>query len=273
MTIYVIMSVYQNDRPDHLALAIQSVLGAGRVLIGVDGPVSKSIDTILATASKSPFVDVIRFAENRGLAHVLNDLIDCALSNPECEFVFRMDADDVSHVDRFRLQVEFMLGSPDVGVSGVWANIIDEHGRTTSEISKSHDDRVLKRRLAYDSPFVHPSVVFRATVLREGWRYPTDTIRFEDIALWASMACAGVCFSNLGAYLIGYRQTLATDVRRSGLRKSWCELRIRTNYVLNSMPWRIDLIVLAIAIFISKTLLPSRARQLLYAVRKSILST
>ncbi|PIT73912.1 glycosyltransferase [Limnohabitans sp. G3-2] len=266
------MSVYRNDRPDHLALALQSIQGAGHVLIGVDGPVSESVDAILETASKSRFVDVIRYAENRGLAHVLNDLIDYSLSDPECEFVFRMDADDVSHAERFKLQVEFMRCRPDIGVSGVWAKIIDENGRTTSEICKSHDDRILKLRLAYDSPFVHPTVVFRATVLRQGWRYPTDTIRFEDVALWARMACAGVCFSNLEAYLIDYRQTLATDVRRSGLRKSWCEFRIRATYVINIMPWRMDSIALALAILISKILLPSRARNLLYAVRKRILS-
>jgi len=268
---YVILSVYRNDNPEHFALAVQSIKNTEHLLIGVDGPIPTSLDAALSIASKRLRVKVIRFSGNRGLAYILNDLTDYALRDPSCEFIFRMDADDISHPDRFECQTAFMRSNPNVGVAGSWAKTIDEDGNVIGEIRKPTDDRVLKHRLAYDSPFVHPSVVLRASTLREGWRYPTDTIRFEDVSLWARMACAGVKFSNVEAHLLYYRQSLRTNVRRTGVRKSWSEFQVRRAYIFEFMPWRVDALVLALAILISKVLLPSHSFKALYAARKIIL--
>src|SRR5690606_3600147 len=130
-------------------------------------------------------VEVVRFEVNRGLAHVLNDLIDIALTDETCSVVFRMDADDASCPDRFVRQKQFLDAHPDIGVVGAAAWLIDDSGNIQGEVGKSADHAQFRLRLPFASPFVHPTVASKASVLRSGHRYPTTTVRFEDVALWA----------------------------------------------------------------------------------------
>lgn len=271
MTNYVIMSVYANDDADFFRLAVNSISSVDVILIGVDGEIPPSLEYVIKTFSDRPEVRVAYFPRNRGLASVLNDLITEALSDNTCEFIFRMDADDICHPDRFILQSNFMRSYPNIGISGSWAKVIDEGNREVSELRKSGEDNILKRRLSYDSPFVHPSVVFRAALLRKGWRYPTNTVRFEDVALWARLAISGIEFSNLQLPLLCYRQTPSTYNRRTGWRKSWCELRIRVSYIQNTNKWQLHFLIIAFGIFFFKTTLSSQLLHILYHVRKQVL--
>lgn len=271
MTKYVIMSIYRNDDPEFFRLAVNSISDIEIILIGVDGPIPPTLQDVLADLSNRPNVRVLPFQNNRGLASVLNDLIVVALSDNTCEFIFRMDADDICYPDRFTLQTSFMRSRPDVGISGSWATVVDENGREISELRKSGNDRLLKRRLSYDSPFVHPAVVFRAQLLREGWRYPTSTVRFEDVALWAQLAISGVTFSNLQVPLLYYRHTPSTYNRRTGWKKSWSELQIRVRYIQKTHKWRIHFFIIALAMFFFKVALASRYLHVLYNFRKILL--
>lgn len=267
------MAVYKNDRPDHLREALLSVVDrVDQVLVGTDGPVPSALDSVLAEVrGRHANLSVTRFPSNRGLAHVLNDLVDLALADADCELIFRMDADDISHPNRFELQRAFMNARPDIGVAGSYARVINMQGQATgADIRKPVDDTRLKKRLAYDSPFVHPSVVFRASLLRSGCRYPTHTVRFEDVAFWALLARQGVSFGNVQEHLLDYRQSEETTIRRVGWEKSWSEFLVRAKYVREVMPRRVDILLLVTAILFSKIALPPRSVRSLYAVRKAL---
>lgn len=268
----VIMAVYRGDRPNFLLAAIDSTLAApsaDRLLIGIDGPIGADLEDILARSSaRHVNLRTLRFAANRGLACVLNDLIDVALSEPSCEFVSRMDADDIVCAGRFSRQIEYLHSHPITDVVGCWAWLIDDHDVLFSEIQKPTSDRRLKHRLSFDAPFVHPTVMFRSAVLRRGHRYPTDTVRFEDVAMWANMAASGCEFSNVPAHLLHYRHSLHTADRRLGFQKALSELRVRAGYLVRMMPWRIDLFVIVTAVAIAKLTASPSVFNHLYAARR-----
>jgi glycosyltransferase involved in cell wall biosynthesis len=275
MSNYIIMSVYQGDSPGPLREALTSLLAASGdcdVLLGVDGSVGPDLaDAVSATCVKSPRLRVFRYSENRGLALVLNDLIEHAVQDPTCEFVSRMDSDDVCAPDRFTKQFAFLRDHPDVDVLGSFAWLIDESGVRYAEIKKSCFDHVLKRRLPFDAPFVHPSVAFRAEVFRAGHRYPTTTVRFEDIAMWSELALAGYVFGNIPEHLLMYRQSKATISRRAGWLKALSELKVRSSYTWRRMPWRADVFVLIGLVSLSKLLLPPAVQRRLFSVRSKLL--
>jgi glycosyltransferase involved in cell wall biosynthesis len=269
----VMMSVYGADTPSFLLEAIESTLqtSVDTVLIGIDGPIGDELGQVLIACSKrDPRVQVIRYPTNRGLACVLNDLIDRALADPSCEFVSRMDADDICTPGRFVRQIAFMRQHPTIDVLGCWASVIDDNGRTVSEYRKPSSDSLLRKRLSIDSPFVHPTVVFRARVLRQGHRYPTDTVRFEDVALWARLATSGCVFGNLPEQLLQYRYSLRTAGRRLGFRKVACEVRVRAGYLMRTMPWRIDLFAVVLSVALAKVALPPSSLGWLQSLRSKL---
>lgn len=267
MVSYLIISVYDGDIPKFLRSSLDSIGAQIKIVIGIDGQISCEIDYILAEFVAKDNIQIIRFPTNRGLSFVLNDLIDIALKDSECELIFRMDADDICHIDRFDRQIKYMIDNPSIDICGTWAYIIDDDNNVISEIRKPTDDKKLKRRLAYDAPFIHPSVVFRARVLREGWRYPTNTIRFEDVALWSMMVQSRVIFSNINEFLFYFRQTPQTFIRRTGFIKAFDELLIRYNYIVKNQSFCLHIYALVFLIFLTKFLVPVGLLRFFYKMR------
>jgi glycosyltransferase involved in cell wall biosynthesis len=264
------MAVYHGDSLRYLEPALRSVLVSevDRVLVGIDGPLGSELAAELElVAASDSRIELVRFAQGRGLANVLNDLIDIALAQPECDLLFRMDADDVSEPWRFASQIAFLANNPEVDVLGGCADLVDAQDVVFGAFHKAPVDEVLKRRLPYDSPFVHPTVAMRAALLRQGHRYPTTTIRFEDVAFWAALALAGARFANLTTPILRYRATRDTIRRRTGWRKVLNETLVRLRYVIRASPLRVDVLLLVTLIAFAKSVMPVRALIWLQSLR------
>ena len=79
--IAVTLPVYRKDKSDYFHLAVDSILKQSytgfKLFVGVDGPVGNDLKNCISIYEKQDNVTVVWFPENRGLACVLNDLIDC----------------------------------------------------------------------------------------------------------------------------------------------------------------------------------------------------
>lgn len=126
----VIIPVYKNDTPQYVRPAIDSIIKqtySCRIYIGVDGPIGNSLNSCLEAYENNKNVSIVRFAENRGLACVLNDLLQICFDNGY-EYIARMDADDISLPDRIEKQICFLNEHPEIDVVGGAINEIDEEG-------------------------------------------------------------------------------------------------------------------------------------------------
>ena len=105
--LYVIMSVYRNDRSSHLREAVESILDQSytefKFYIICDGPVQEEVGDYLSNL-RDERVEIRRRSDNKGLAISLNDLLEEVLEVEDCEFIARMDADDYSLPERFLTQ-------------------------------------------------------------------------------------------------------------------------------------------------------------------------
>ena len=119
-SIAVLLSVYKNDRLGWFREALDSILCQtyGReyihIYLGIDGPNEVEIRDYIKD-NKKLFFKVIESEEKIGKPRIINRLIECL---DEEEFVFKMDADDISFRERFEKQVLFLREHPEVDLAG-----------------------------------------------------------------------------------------------------------------------------------------------------------
>lgn len=176
-------------------------------LVAVDDGSCDATPAILAgAAQRDPRVRVLR-PSARGLVPALNAGLDAC----RAPLVARMDADDISHPRRLELQASFLSGNPSVGLlacdfrsfprSGLGAGMAAYEAWQNG--LSSHDD--ILRDLFVESPFVHPSVLFRRDeVLSVGGYHERGWA--EDYDLWLRLAAAGTRFGRLPQTLFFWRE-------------------------------------------------------------------
>jgi glycosyltransferase involved in cell wall biosynthesis len=129
--------------------------------------------------------DRIRLHESKqklGLAGSSNAVV----SKAQAQIIARMDADDIAHPDRLRLQWEVIASRPEVAVVGTLCNGIDTSGR---EVRPRDRWRLLRRSSLI--PFPHGSVMFRRSVFDQVGGYDQRSDGGEDQDLFLRMAARG----------------------------------------------------------------------------------
>ena len=267
-----LLSIYHEDRLDWLKKAILSIDMdiIKKTYIGVDGPVNPEVNLYLKNLNKDSF-RVIKFKENRGLAFVLNDLIEIALrSCREYDFFFRIDADDINFKKRFSLQRDYLESNPDVDVLGGGAILIDEEENELGRIYKPNEHKNIIKSFPFESPFVHPTVVFRRTIISKT-KYPTYTVRFEDIALWSELILQNKKFANLENTVIKYRVTKELISRRSGFRKNFIELKVRLGFLIRFNRFFSKNTALTLGLFFIKVFIPKKLLKYFFNLKIKII--
>ncbi|QHJ13441.1 UDP-Gal:alpha-D-GlcNAc-diphosphoundecaprenol beta-1,3-galactosyltransferase [Paraglaciecola mesophila] len=233
----IIMSVYINDKLPEVKLAVDSILDQSYpcdLFVIADGPIQSDIDVYFSqlieerTCSKEGRFNFTRRAENKGLAESLNELIDTVLGNKVgYKYIGRMDADDISELNRVAMQVECLEKNTAIDVLGTGCREFSSSSSELFEKTLPKDNSILKRDIIKRCPFIHPSVMFRSAIFEDGVRYPIDTKLTEDYALWVELAARGYGFGNIPDFLIRYRFEDSVLKRRKGLAKANSEFLAR----------------------------------------------
>ena len=111
-------------------------------------------------------------------------------------------------------------------VLGSNALIIDSNDEVIGKMIRKSCHVDLLNEFPLITPFIHPSVCFRRSVLERN-KYPTDTIENEDTSMWSNLLLNGLKFSNINENLIKYRLLPETISRRTGFKKSYLEMKIK----------------------------------------------
>lgn len=134
----VIQSVYKNDNPQYLKLSLDSILNQTSrdftFFLGIDGEISSDLWSAINNV-KDDRLQVIASKENKGLASILNDLLEKCRKDGY-EFIARMDSDDIAVNNRFEKQLAFLCKHEDIDVVGGAINEIDSNGRDRGKITR-----------------------------------------------------------------------------------------------------------------------------------------
>ncbi len=214
----VLMSVYKNDKAEFLETAVDSMVNQSvppdQIVMVIDGPVPSTLNEVVHRYEKhKELFTVVRLKKNVGLGSALNQ----GLKYCKNELVARMDSDDISFLDRCEKQLNYFLAHQQTGILGTQINEFIETTDNIVSMRKvpvsSEDIRKFAKRR---SPFNHPTVMFRKSIINYLGGYPTLG-RKEDLGLFIEAVNKDIVLANLDEALLYYR-TNEDNLRR---RKTW----------------------------------------------------
>lgn len=201
----VIMSCYNNQ--DTVLEAIYSILNqtvtSFEFIIIDDCSTDKTLEIIKSI--KDDRIVLIRNNSNRGLGYNLNYGIRVSKG----KYIARMDADDISHPQRFDYQIKYLEAHKDVVCLGTSAKKIGRLSLRTRLFSLYMNQctswEEIKVQLLLGTPMLHPSVMFRADSLIElDINYNINFKKAQDYELFSRLAYLAK-ITNLSNYLFYYR--------------------------------------------------------------------
>lgn len=220
----VLLPVYKKDKVEYISKAIESVVLQTyrdfHIYIGVDGPVDDDIKNFINLIDQQNKVSIIWFDENRGLACVLNDLLDICFKEGY-EYIARMDADDISMTDRFEKQMAYLEKHPEVDVVGGAIKEIDEEGKYRNKtIVYPEGPEDCRAFFSKRNPHAHPAVLFRKSFFDKlnGKKYRPEYRQNQDTMLWYDGMMAGTQHANIPDVVLNFRMTNAMFKKR---RNGW----------------------------------------------------
>jgi len=195
--ISVVMPVYNAEK--YLDKAIQSILNQTykdfEFIIINDGSKDTSLEIITSYQKKDNRIIIVN-KKNAGIVAALNDGIKISKGN----FIARMDADDVSLLNRFEIQMKYIQDN-NLDLCGSWIQLF--HNSKLLNISKypeKHEDIFF--RLFFMTSFAHPSVIFRKKIFK---KLKYKNVIAEDYKLFCDIACNDYKLGNVQEILLHYR--------------------------------------------------------------------
>lgn len=218
----VILSVYKNDTIPYLKEAIDSLYNQTKkadIFVQLDGIVPLEIEEYIDQEYKDGKITYLGKREkNRGLAYSLNELLDVVLKRGY-QYIFRMDADDISVPTRIEKQVEFLKSHPDIQAVGGWIEEfnVDTSDRQIVRYGEFHDE--LKANLMKRNPLAHVTICFRNSFFDTISYYDTNKLN-EDFDLWIRAFKKDVKLHCLQEVLVMVRTNNAFFERRKNIKRA-----------------------------------------------------
>ncbi|MSS73476.1 MAG: glycosyltransferase family 2 protein [Candidatus Latescibacteria bacterium] len=166
----------------------------------------------------------------------LIDTLNLGLAHAGGQLIARMDADDLAHPDRLRLQAQLLHDRPDVALASCLiecfpADAVREGFRIYAAwLNGLIEPGDIAREIFIESPLCHPSVMVRRHDLDEVGGYQ-ERGWAEDYDLWLRLHLAGKRFAKVPQVLLSWREHPARLTRTDGRYSIENFLRAKAHYL------------------------------------------
>jgi glycosyltransferase involved in cell wall biosynthesis len=174
----------------YLREAVDSILNQTfrdfEFLILDDGSTDSTPQILAEYAGKDSRIRVIQL-DHQGIVIALNR----GVAEAQAAWIARMDCDDIAHPERFKIQMMTLERNPSAVLC---FSDIDHFGEASEMHRKRHlatTSAMIKLRLCYSCPIIHPTVVFSKAAFFAAGGYHPDERHAEDFALWGRMLSHG----------------------------------------------------------------------------------
>lgn len=183
----VLMSVYNGQK--YLREAIDSILNQTfrdfEFLIINDGSTDRTAEIL--QSYHDPRIKIINNEKNIGLIESLNKGLELA----KCEYIARMDADDISMPNRLSTQYAYMKSNPDLAICASSYEQIDENGNTIKTIKGYLGCEQLYYFLTFANFLAHSTVLLKKSIVLKLKGYDDRVLHAEDYDLWYRVSRVG----------------------------------------------------------------------------------
>lgn len=210
MTVSVLIPFYNAE--ETLVAAVESVasqtVSFPFEIVLVDNASTDTSPEIARSLAKKYNNITLVYEARQGISFALNT----GLKNVRGKYVARMDADDVSLPGRLQKQHDFLDRNPEFGlVSGLVkfvSNLPDATGykQYVKQLNAWQTEEELYRYRFVESPFAHPSVMFRHELVTRFGPY-TEQPEPEDYELWLRWFKQNVRMKKLDDYVLEWHDS------------------------------------------------------------------
>ena len=254
----------RKDIVEGLPKAIESIfkntLLPDQVLITVDGVVSDSFKNLLIKYRNKYSLDLLWINKKVGLDKALN----LGIQKCKYEYIFRADGDDVNDINRFKIQLPYLLKGFDL----VGSNI-DEYSEkgnfiATKKVPSSHAE--ISKMMPYRNPLNHMTVGFKKSSIIEVGGYPEIYLK-GDYGLWIKLKAFNKKIININMSLVKATTGLRMITDRGGLKY------IISEYYLQRflLKYKLTNIILAIFVFSLRVIIFALPKNLKFFIYKNYL--
>lgn len=224
--ISVIIPVYNSEK--YLFESLESIRTQSftdfECIVINDGSSDNSLNIINEFINKDERFQLID-SINEGTGSALNKGVLRAKS----DLIARMDADDISHPDRLKIQYREFINSKKVDILGTNAIKVNKDGLKIGKIREFKTNSLCHFKvLLCKVPFIHPTTMIRKEVLLGAGLYP-NLSRAQDYYLWNKLYRKAT-FKNINKNLLKYRnhelQTTYLSENNSNFFRSLHKLHI-----------------------------------------------
>lgn len=226
----VLMSVYKDEKPEYLDLALESIecqsVRPNEIILVEDGPITSGLKQIIIKHKKKfgkGFKNIVS-QKNQGLGASLR----LGTKYVSTDWIARMDSDDYSVPNRFELQLKIIMEQPNLAVVG---GQIEEFAGTRDNIvgyrrvPTSYEE--IRRFMKIRSPFNHPTVMINKKKLdKVGGYIPYGNL--EDYYLWCRIVASHFEVLNLPSTLTLMRVDQGMYSRRGNIKNIRYFLKLRS---------------------------------------------
>ncbi len=162
-----------------------------------DGSGDDTLAALQALATQYPdWIKIVALPENQGLANARNAGWAVATQN----YVAFLDADDAWQAQKIEIQTAYMLGHPEVVLSGHGHRVVEHSAALPDwQVQTWVEQRIPKWSWLLSNKFVAPSVMVRSDLAQ---RFVTNRRYMEDHILWMELVCRGQVVTKLSAELV-----------------------------------------------------------------------
>ena len=229
-TITVLLSVYNAE--NYVGIAIESILKQSFTdfeLIAVDDcSTDKSWDIVQQYMKLDSRVIAKRNKINLGGCKTLN----VGLKLARGKYVARLDNDDWSYPKRLEKQLDFLEAHPDVGIVGGVMEIMNQHGEVTGKRKYNISDQEIRNKIFRYSPFSHPLVMIRKSILDKVGSYDPAYAPADDYELYFRIGNESQ-FANLPDVIMRYRLIPSSITFMQTKKMELATINVRNQYSKN----------------------------------------
>ncbi len=223
----VILPAYNAEK--YLSAALESILAQSFTdfeCIVIDDCSTDSTWSIAQQyADRDARVKVLKNEKNLKLSGTLNRGIHLATG----KYIARMDADDWSYPERLAIQVRYLNDHPDTGICGGSMEVCNEKLNVQGRRAYNLTDQVIRKKIFFYSPFSHPLVMMRKSVLDMVGYYREEYNPAEDYELYFRIGEKSL-FANVPDTLLKYRVVPHSMTTGSTKKMELVTIRIRKEY-------------------------------------------
>ncbi len=154
------------------------------------------------------------------------------------EYCAFMDADDISVQDRFQKQFDYMEKNPEVGILGGTMELRDINNRIIGKRKYNLSDAQIRKRIFWYSPFCHPAIMVRKSILRKIGGYDEKWTPAEDYEIYFRIGKYAK-FANLDDVLLKYK-IIPKSLTTGSTNKMYFMTRAIRKCYANDYPYKMN---------------------------------